>query len=61
MFNQFLKNFSFITCKLAIQKKLVNNQNLNTKVIEMLFIINLKLTIYGFKELNVFEPDLKQL
>ncbi len=33
-----LKSFSFITCKLLIQKKLVNNQNLNRKFVFIVLV-----------------------
>ena len=36
-----LKSFTLITCKLVIQKKLVNNLNLNKKVVFIILILTL--------------------
>ena len=35
------KSFYFITCKLVIRKKLVNNKNLNKKVVFIILILSL--------------------
>ena len=35
-----LKSFSLITCKLVIRKKLVNNKNLNKKVVFIILILS---------------------
>ena len=51
------KSFSLITCKLVIRKNLVNNQNLNKKVVFIILIFSL--TTVGklgqtLKKLNIF-------